>query len=189
MRGLSLTAPLSQRATIEAVLCLPPIFARGVRQKESYRPAHPKQCCQSIPVNLGVFVRHYLAKRPSVRLSVISAALVVLAACVPLPTQEEVAGWDFGPHPADYERVVKDFYQRNLKDPDSAKYQNISFPTRYWLANRLGERKFGYLVCVALNAKNSYGAYTGYATDALFIRYGQVVDYIEKGVLLGKMVC
>jgi hypothetical protein len=41
---------------------------------------------------------------------------------------------------------------RSLKDPDSARFQNV----------RLAESSFGKVVCGEANAKNSYGGYTGF---------------------------
>ncbi len=48
--------------------------------------------------------------------------------------------------------AAQDSAKRSLKDPDSAKFQNI----------RIAEYDGGKVVCGEINAKNSYGGYVGY---------------------------
>ena len=115
--------------------------------------------------------------------------MAFLVGCAGLPTPEEIASADHGSYPNNYEDIVKSYFARILKDPYSVRYESISTPQRYWLANRLEGATYGYLVCVTLNAKNSYGAYIGYETDALIIRNGVVVKYIAKGRWGEKIIC
>lgn len=117
------------------------------------------------------------------------ALLVLLAGCASLPTAQEAASADYGPMPTNYEQIVKTYYGTTLKDPDSAQYRNISSPRQYWLGDRFTGAKYGYLVCVTLNAKNSYGAYVGYKTDGLLIQYDSVVLYVPDGIWFGRQVC
>lgn len=63
---------------------------------------------------------------------------------------------DIGPEP-DYARakqVVKAWVLQNLKDPDSAKFD--------WRGEGWNKTKKGWVICGRVNAKNSYGGYTGY---------------------------
>ena len=108
-----------------------------------------------------------------------------LFGCAHLPTPEEIAHADYGPFPDNYEQIVKIYYSSVLKDPNSAIYKEITSPRTWALGNRLEGAKFGYLVCVTLNAKNSYGGYVGYKTDALLIRNSAVIEYIQNGVYFG----
>lgn len=113
------------------------------------------------------------------------ALLVVtalLAACAQIkaPTQEETDAADYGPDPVDQQSIIKRYYEYRLKDPASAQYRDWSKPVKYWFGTR-GTSTFGYLVCVAVNAKNSLGGYTGFQTDGFLLRNGNVVRHFEKG--------
>ncbi|WP_137165392.1 hypothetical protein [Salinimonas lutimaris] len=112
-----------------------------------------------------------------------------LSGCAGVPTQQEVANADYGVYPSSHESVVKNYYMMTLKDPASAQYQRVSNPQKTWLGNRIDGVTYGYLVCVTLNAKNSFGAYTGYQTDGLLIRNGKVAKYIEDGNWWGRQIC
>lgn len=120
---------------------------------------------------------------------IVTLVLVILVGCASLPTPQEVAVADYGSYPSNYEKIVKKFYDNTLKDPDSAKYRNITTPKKYWLGDRISGAKFGYLVCVTLNAINSFGAYIGYHADALLIRNGAVIQYVKDGMWGGKQIC
>jgi hypothetical protein len=115
--------------------------------------------------------------------------IFILTACVGLPSNEEAALADYGVYPNNYEEIVKNYYYTALKDPDSARFKNISIPKKYWLGDRFTGAKFGYLVAVTINAKNSYGAYTGYETHALLLRNGNVIEYVNNCRWFEKMVC
>jgi len=115
--------------------------------------------------------------------------VALIAGCTSLPTPEQAASAEYGSYPDNYEVIVKDYYARILKDPDSVKYKSISTPQKYWLGDRFEGAKYGYLVCATLNGKNSYGAYVGYKTDGLLIRNGTVVLFVDKGDWWGRKVC
>jgi len=97
---------------------------------------------------------------------------------------------DYGSYPNNYEEIVKNYYSRILKDPDSANYQSFTTPNMSYMGDRFDGTKYGYLVCATVNSKNSFGGYVGFSTDGLLIRNGSVIKYIEKGRLSsGKNVC
>jgi hypothetical protein len=79
--------------------------------------------------------------------SLLVLAMLSLFGCAGLPTREEVATADFGSYPSNYEEIVKSYYSRVLKDPDAAKYQNITLPEKFWYGNRFEGAKYGYKVC------------------------------------------
>jgi hypothetical protein len=112
-----------------------------------------------------------------------------LSGCAGLPSQEEAARADYGSYPSSYESVVKKYFEYTLKDPDSVQYRGITSPKKWWLGNRIDGAKYGYLVCATSNAKNSFGAYTGYSTDALLIRNDTVIQFVSKGDWWGKPLC
>lgn len=121
---------------------------------------------------------------------VLVALLVsLLAGCVSLPSQQEAATADHGAYPTDYVRIVHNYYDNILKDPSSAQYRAITTPVTGWVGDRFSGAKYGYIVCVTLNAKNSFGAYIGFQTDGLLIRNGAVIQYIQKGNWFGHQMC
>lgn len=105
---------------------------------------------------------------------VIALAALLLGGCVSAPTSEEMNSADFGPPPKDYEATVREHLSQTLKDPYSYDLKFLFEPRKDW--SGLGARKqFGYAVCANLNAKNSFGAYTGFKLTYFLIRYDQVV--------------
>ncbi len=79
------------------------------------------------------------------------------------PTAEEIAQFDYGPRPSDKEAELRAFFQTTLKDPESARYRFLPVK-QYWCQEDRymgGKRYIGWLVPVGVNAKNSYGGYTG----------------------------
>jgi len=103
----------------------------------------------------------------------------------PLPTTLEIQSSDAGAYPTNYEDIVKQYYAKRLKDPYSAQYGHITSPRKEFydvITSDSKVRRFGYLVCVTLNAKNSYGAYTGFKTNGIIIRDGVVVRERDQDV-------
>lgn len=120
------------------------------------------------------------------QLALIGLFGIALAGCVPSyqPAQvsastpkftfEEAKNADYGAYPKNYKEIVKEYYGRVAKDPDSLKYREITKPKKF--ANSV-KGTFDYLVCATVNGKNSYGAYTGFSTDRFHIRDGKVVSF------------
>ena len=84
---------------------------------------------------------------------------------------------DYGTYPNNYEQLVKDYLDRNLKDPDSLTRLKIDSPVagRYWAGLLYGGNYiYGYRSCVSYNAKNSYGGYTGVKTYVYWLKNGRV---------------
>ncbi|WP_424947039.1 hypothetical protein [Candidatus Spongiihabitans sp.] len=104
---------------------------------------------------------------------------IALSACASQPTASEIANADYGAYPAEYERIVKGFLQRVLKDPSSAQLRKIKGPHSQW-SSYFGAAKFGYAVCYGVNAKNSFGGYTGEKTHYFLIRNGSVVQHMSQ---------
>ncbi|WP_316674889.1 hypothetical protein [uncultured Tolumonas sp.] len=112
-----------------------------------------------------------------------------LPACAQMPTQQEINLADYGEYPSNSTEIVKTFYSKSLKDPDSAVYKYISPPIKTVLGDRFQGVKYGYLVCATVNAKNSYGGYVGYHTDGFFIQNNIILNHLENGVWWGKNMC
>lgn len=106
-----------------------------------------------------------------------------LAACATPPAPKEAewrpnpVGQDHGAYPDNYEEIVKKWYQVHLKDPDSAKYLSFSKPRKEHAITSIDrhEAVYGYSTCATVNAKNSFGGYTGAKTTWFLIRDGQIV--------------
>lgn len=105
---------------------------------------------------------------------------ILLAGCASKPTPQDLASADYGTYPSDYEEIVKKYMDMRLKDPDSARYEFINSPKTGW--NSWGGRKYGYIVCALVNAKNSYGGYTGSQIYYFMIKNGRVIDSQEKSM-------
>ncbi len=65
----------------------------------------------------------------------------------------------YPPKPSDFREEVKRYLRLRLKDPDSAIYDNWTLERAY-----LGSSPpvYGWMSSVSVNAKNSYGGYTGF---------------------------
>lgn len=101
---------------------------------------------------------------------------IIMTGCAQGPTKEQLANADYGNYPDNYEEIAKAHILRQLKDPDSVKFGYISRPIKKMAKmGAYGEPKFGYLVCISYNAKNSFGGYAGFSVDALIIRNSWVV--------------
>ncbi len=66
-----------------------------------------------------------------------------------------------------------------LKDPFSAQYNFLSGPEQQW-SSFFGSIKFGYGVCVTINAKNSYGGYTGQKLHYFLIHNSNIVQHFYQ---------
>ncbi|HGM4966202.1 TPA: hypothetical protein ACKP0L_004543 [Pseudomonas putida] len=103
-------------------------------------------------------------------------AQVPVAPSSPDPTLQELQSADYGQYPNNYEQLVKQWTESSLKDPNSAIINKISKPRKeYIFQNRAPV--FGYSICALVNAKNSYGGYTGNQVYWIFINNGKVLRY------------
>jgi hypothetical protein len=112
---------------------------------------------------------------------------LLLAGCVSV-SQEDIKAVDFGAKPSNYEERVKDFMAMQLKDPMSAVY-NFRLPLRKAVV-RSGmldnfTKYYGWVVEVSVNAKNSFGGYTGAKTYFILIRpdglRADITDRLKTG--------
>lgn len=108
-------------------------------------------------------------------------ALAILAGCSTPPSDlsgRRLSLADAGPPPADQKVVVAAVLRHRLKDFDSAK---IEYPTRprpaVFANTAFNNGGAGWEICPLVNAKNSFGAYTGYRPVFIFWNSGQVLDF------------
>lgn len=94
----------------------------------------------------------------------------------------------------DYEQAKQDAIssiQYTLKDPDSAKFRNWTpfFKTLYnYGVSSVGNYEPLWTICVEVNAKNSYGGYSGYSWFYVKFRDGKPVQD-SLGVGEGEYDC
>jgi hypothetical protein len=79
---------------------------------------------------------------------------------------------------------AKDMIAKQLKDPESAQFQNVVFRE----TEVISETHFGS-ICGEVNAKNSFGGYTGYkrftskfsyTNDGSFNAYGTTIESTDS---------
>lgn len=105
-------------------------------------------------------------------------ALMLSACAATPPSQTQIQMANYGSLPNDYQQQVKDWWGRMLKDPYSAQY-TFGEPSKAWfkdgiLADSGGQMRFGWLIPLTVNAKNSYGGYTGSESHTVFYSNGKI---------------
>lgn len=98
-----------------------------------------------------------------------------LAGCMSAPSRQDLDSADYGPFPDRYQQSIRDYMDRVLKDPDSAKYEFYKTPVKAWRRGN-GANLYGWATCVGINSKNSYGGYTGSLQSYFFIQENVVMD-------------
>lgn len=112
------------------------------------------------------------------------AAAPVLAACASsFETPGPTYWYGSPPKAAYYEDYIKEYFATVLKDPESARYR-FGSPRRAYMNNGLihggGIGWAGYAIVVGINAKNSYGGYTGEQPYVLLLQpSGKVLRHLQ----------
>jgi hypothetical protein len=86
---------------------------------------------------------------------------------------------------------AKDAVRGVLKDPDSAQFRNAGqfFKTLYNVGlSAVGEPETLWALCIEVNSKNSYGAYTGYQNWLVKFRNGYAVSG-DQSVMHAEQEC
>lgn len=94
---------------------------------------------------------------------------------------------DVGKKPANYEALVEAAIRGQLKDPDSAQFSGITKPKKEVMVEQ-SNFVYGYSSCVFVNAKNSYGGYTGKQLYWVFIRNDQVLRIKNTNDAYGNII-
>ncbi|MCT2529581.1 hypothetical protein N2382_01810 [SAR92 clade bacterium H921] len=84
---------------------------------------------------------------------------------------------NFGSPPSDYKDKIVAYYQMVLKDPESAKYRyGIPYKAYANEGSAYGGKVSwsGWAVDVEVNAKNSFGGYTGFESERVLFQNGEV---------------
>lgn len=113
---------------------------------------------------------------------VLVAVVISLAGCA-AALQKPAPDQNYGQPPVDVEPAVRRHFDLVLKDPESARYR-IGRPVKAYANNGLvhggGVAWAGYLVDVQVNAKNSFGGYTGFKPYMVLFR-GEAVFRVLDG--------
>ena len=105
--------------------------------------------------------------------AIIPAAIVsvlFMGCLTTAPTAEQIASASRGPMPTEYVSKVQNAILDILKDPESARFRDISDPFKSYTTKILPDRTpiYGWAVSIEVNAKNSYGGYNGFAPYEVF---------------------
>ena len=88
---------------------------------------------------------------------------------------------DYGDLPTNYEKIVKEYFNGVLKDPYSAHYSFTKEPSKTFKGNYATRTvQYGYEVCIDVNAKNSYGAFTGNKPYWILIKDNTIIAIREE---------
>lgn len=106
--------------------------------------------------------------------------LLVLAGCsterVGVNTEADV-----GPVPQKYEQTIHDYLTRTLKDPYTA-HVRIGTIEKASCSMGIWGTHWGWRVPVAVNAKNSYGAYVGEQTEFYWLTSAGQVERVSPNI-------
>ncbi|ALX95248.1 hypothetical protein [Serratia fonticola] len=109
-------------------------------------------------------------------------ASLFLTGCMATPSPTQLSSANYGELPASYKEDIQNNISAELKDPFSASYK-FGAPKKAYLQGGLVENfkmYYGWVVPVSVNAKNSYGAYTGFKTRQYMFIDGVMVDATLK---------
>lgn len=116
----------------------------------------------------------YLKSFLKLRYCLVIVSLLLLSNCASKPTMEELSKADYGKFvdsPKCLE-IAKTFISIKMKDPSSVQYNNV-YCTQGWQGKVpiLGvPNTYGYRFTGNINAKNSYGGYTGFLPFSGIVR-------------------
>lgn len=106
----------------------------------------------------------------------------IVSGCATGPTKEELANADFGKNLNEKECqvIAQDFISKKLKDPDSAKFAFANKCEKGFTSSVpiLGlPIAYGWMQKGEVNAKNSFGGYTGFSKFMVLMKDGKPVRY------------
>ena len=86
----------------------------------------------------------------------------------------------YGPYPTNYKELIMQWLSKQLIDPYSARIEWSGEPKPSDLGTG-SEAVSGYLVNFTVNARNSFGTYTGKQKHSVLIRNGEVIKSMGFG--------
>lgn len=121
--------------------------------------------------------------RPFLKAVTLAITCILTVGCGVAPRNiQTITNDEVGPYPTDYQFTVQSYFEQALKDPDSAKYQWTGEPFKGYARIGFGHTQtieYGWVVPVKVNAKNSYGGYTGWKEHHLLVVMDHVVHHVD----------
>ena len=113
----------------------------------------------------------------------------ILLGCAQPPTTAQLESANYGQEigQEEAEKIIKLWFQKRLKDPYSAQYE-FQKPYKGYVAQSPlmgGNTYYGYMCNVSVNAKNSYGGYTGISEYKFLVNNGYIVSVLQLDAKLG----
>jgi hypothetical protein len=106
----------------------------------------------------------------------VGTAAVVAAGCKTPPTQEQMAAYNYGPRPDDYQKLIRDYLWPKLLDPGNAIIEFKAGPRElFQQETALRPLEYGWGVCVWITDKTTSGKYDTPFPMVFFIRNGKIV--------------
>ena len=102
----------------------------------------------------------------------------ILISCATPPSREDFINANYGSYPVNYKEIVGNYMSIRLKDPTSPRYRYLDEPVRAWY--RGSPYNFGYSLCVYINAKNSFGGYTGSKLNYFMINTEHIIVHHDS---------
>ena len=122
------------------------------------------------------------------KLALVASAVAFL--CQPASAKEpDISNLDFGVSPQDPLEIAKVLMASELKDPDSAQYRwkdtYMGYCKAGWIKGG-GDKLdwYGWASTIEVNAKNSFGGYTGFQPYTILYRDQSAVKVIQ-GAMFG----
>jgi hypothetical protein len=113
----------------------------------------------------------------------LSILLAIAASVSAFPNAKQNEAADHGPYPKNHEEIVQKYIHENFMDPYSIRDLAIQKPTKGWVTGAwlFGEKPitYGWEIIFAVNAKNSFGAYSGLQKIDLIVRDGKIVKVMN----------
>ncbi|WP_239403562.1 YgdI/YgdR family lipoprotein [Aggregatibacter aphrophilus] len=128
--------------------------------------------------------------------AMLAASLLAGCATETEITMNDVRNMDYGSYPKNYEKTIRQHLARTLIDPNSLMIDGFSKPKKYL---EITSRRYNvttdsynpavflkyYIVCARINAKNTYGGYTGWQDHIYYFRDGKIMNSSEYGLIDG----
>ena len=101
----------------------------------------------------------------------------------PEQNMERLPSESYGEYPNNYQKILKDFLQKNLVNHETAKIEFINKP-RETSISQMGVDYNGYRLCLSINSKNNKSIYSGYKTHLFVINNSKInLHLFDSGLL------
>ena len=128
--------------------------------------------------------------RPDRKIFFLSSVLFIISACsnIPAPSlispdeNTQLQKVNYGSSPSNYQKILKDYLIKNLKNYKTAKVEFINEPSKLSI-DHLGDNYSGYRVCLSINEQRG-DYYIGYRNHFFMINNNSVSLHLYDSGLL-----